>query len=211
MLKALAISVLLIGDSITFGTMSGNGGASYADSLAVCLGEKFKVVNAGCGGASSLDWTLTFPGTICGGVGILPDGLFSTRVLPNLPSRMAVVMLGTNDAIGYLEPQPVAVETYRLALNEIISNLQDRHVKSVVLMTPPDHAWSDPAARNRLVGYRDQVLKACSRMRRVFCGPDVFELLDLESDFDGNSIHPNAAGHQKIAGALCQWIKENRA
>ncbi len=44
--------VLLIGDSITEGAVSGTPGVPYADVVATDLGPGFDVLNLGCGGAS---------------------------------------------------------------------------------------------------------------------------------------------------------------
>jgi lysophospholipase L1-like esterase len=205
---ASPLRVLLIGDSITYGTgfVSDDAGPPYAELLASLLDADHEVVNAGCGGASSLDWSLSLPGSVCGGVGVLPDGLFVERALPHLPAEMVSIMLGTNDAIGFFEPRPVPVPIYRLALDEIVSNLLAAGADTVILMTPPDHIWPDPAARNRLIGYREQVLDICSETSSVICGPDVFALLDPVLHFEGGDLHPNARGHAIIAQSLYETI-----
>jgi lysophospholipase L1-like esterase len=205
---AAPIRVLLIGDSITYGTgfVSGGAGPPYAELLASLLDGGYEVNNAGCGGASSLDWTLSLPGFACGGVGVLPDGLFVERALPHLPTEIASVMLGTNDAVGFFEPNPVSVEAYRYALDEIVTNLFAAGAGTAILMTPPDHIWPDSAVRARLLGYREQVLDICSETSGVVCGPDVFTLLDPELHFEGDNVHPNASGHAIIAQSLYETI-----
>ena len=40
----------------------------------------------------------------------------------------------------------------------------------------------------------------------VLCGPDLQLLLDADLDFQPGDIHPNAAGHAKIADALYQKV-----
>jgi len=92
--------VLLIGDSITEGTVSGTPGSPYAAVVATDLGPEFDVLNLGCGGASSFDWRPDTGVTICGGLFI---DLWAQRVLPNVPAEIATVMLGTNDATGFFE------------------------------------------------------------------------------------------------------------
>jgi lysophospholipase L1-like esterase len=204
---AAPVRVVLIGDSITYGTgfVSDDAGPPYAELLTSSLGNGYEVMNAGCGGSSSLDWTLTLPGVLCGGVGVVTDGLFVERALPHLPAEIVSIMLGTNDAIGFFEPQPVPVVAYRLALDEIVSNVFAAGADVVILMTPPDHIWPDPAACDRLTGYRDEVVDICSKTSGVVCGPDVFTLLDPDLDFEGG-VHPNAYGHAMIAQSLYQTI-----
>jgi lysophospholipase L1-like esterase len=203
--------VLLIGDSITWGMVSGEPGPSYAERLGELLGPDFDVINAGCGGASSLDWTLSQPDVICGGVGILEPGLFEAHALPHVPSHVAVVLLGTNDAVGFFEPVPVEVATYGASINEIVWNLLTNGVRRVILMTAPDHDWEDPDRVARLAGYRDEILALCADHPRVVCGPDLYGLLDLNVHFEPNDVHPNAAGHARIADDLTDAVLSSTA
>jgi lysophospholipase L1-like esterase len=199
--------VVLIGDSITWGIVSGNGGPPYAEVLAELLGPDYEVVNAGCGGASSLDWTLSQPGFLCGGVGVLGAGLFGARARPHLPTDVATVLLGTNDAVGYFEPVPLEAPTYRAAMNEVVRNLLFFGVGRVVLLTAPDHDWDDSAPVQRLAAYREEILDLCFHHPRVECGPDLHQLLDLEAHFEPDDVHPNAAGHATIAYELAEVVR----
>jgi len=198
--------VLLIGDSITWGMVSGEPGPPYAEVLAELLGPGYEVIDAGCGGATSLDWTLSQPDVICGGVGVLEGGLYEERARPYLPVDIATVLLGTNDAVGFFEPVPIEVPVYAAAMNEIVWNLLADRARWVILMTAPDHDWADPAAVARLAGYRDEIRALCASHPRVVCGPDLYELLDLELDFAPGDVHPNATGHARIASELARTI-----
>ncbi|MEN8184194.1 MAG: SGNH/GDSL hydrolase family protein [Myxococcota bacterium] len=200
--------VLLIGDSITQGMVSGDGGLPYAEVLAELLGPDYDVINAGCGGASSLDWTLSQPDVICGGVGILEPGLFEAHAEPHLPSDLAVVLLGTNDASGFFEPIPVEVPSYAAAMNEIVWNLLVAPTRHVILMTAPDHDWEDPDRVARLAGYRDEILALCDSHPRIACGPDLHQLLDLGVHFAPGDVHPNADGHATIATELAEVVTD---
>jgi lysophospholipase L1-like esterase len=203
---AAPFSVVLLGDSITFGQVSEPVGPSYAELLADSLGSDFAVTNIGCGGTSSLDWTRSRGSAICGGVSgfVLPD-LYEGRALPTLPADLVTIMLGTNDAIGFFEPGIVAVEDYRDAILEIATSLLLDGADQVMLMTPPPNFVSTLPA-SFIVQYRAQVLDICGAPGdAILCGPDVYALLG-PSDF-GNSIHPNAAGNAKIASALDPAIR----
>jgi lysophospholipase L1-like esterase len=195
---AAPIRVLLIGDSITRGRVSGPEGPAYAELLPSLLGEGYEVTNIGTGGASSLDWTLSCPGT--------PWNLFPTLAVPNLPSEVVSILLGTNDAIAFYEPEPVSVELYRLAIEEIVENLFAEGAGIVILMTPPDHIGSDPTSRDRLIGYREEILLICSQIPGVVCGPDLFTSLDLDLHFEDGDTHPNAQGHLVIANSLSETV-----
>jgi lysophospholipase L1-like esterase len=200
--------VLLIGDSITQGIVSGDEGLPYAAVLAELLGPGYEVINGGCGGSSSLDWTLSQPDVICGGVGSLEPGLFEVQALPHLPANVVVVLLGTNDAIGFLEPVPVEVPIYAAAMNEIVWNLLVARARHVILMTAPDHGWEDPDRVARLAGYRDEILALCASHPRLVCGPDLHQRLDLDVHFEPGDVHPNAEGHATIAAELAEVVRD---
>ena len=50
----------------------------------------------------------------------------------------------------------------------------------------------------------------CRAIPHVHCGPDLLTLLDPESDIESGEVHPNGAGHDKIAGALERAISDLR-
>ena len=79
----------------------------------------------------------------------------------------------------------------------------------VVLMTPPNHGWGPTDAR--IVEYRAAILEMCSYGGGVVCGPDLYTLLDRVTHFASEpplEVHPNAAGHTKIAEAMEPLILE---
>ena len=55
--SATPLRLVLVGDSITAGQVSAPKGPPYAELVAEALGPAFEIVNLGCGGTSSLDWT----------------------------------------------------------------------------------------------------------------------------------------------------------
>jgi lysophospholipase L1-like esterase len=195
--------VVLVGDSITLGQVSRPKGPSYAQLLQRLLGPAFEVVNLGCGGSSSLDWTRSRGSLLCDGKVTRPS-LYDARVLPVLPAQFATVLLGTNDSKGIKEERRISAEEYGEALREIATNLLDDGAERVVLMGPPLAAhWR--RALMRIVEYGDAVRAICEGNPRVLCGPDVRYLLLLE-DFAPGNVHPNGSGHAKIAAALAEFL-----
>lgn len=200
---ALPSSVVLVGDSITHGIVSG-GGTPYAPLLADALGGDFAVANLGCGGASSLDWTLSRGGAICGGEPFQIPNLYQARARAQLPAEIVTILLGTNDALGFFEPEVVSAQAYSDAISEIVDHLLADGAEQVMLMTPPQNFQSLSAQFN-LAAYRLEILALCGTDPAVLCGPDLFSLLGA-ADFATGNLHPNAAGHQKIADALTPAI-----
>jgi len=201
--------VVLIGDSITAGKVSGEAGPGYADVLAVQLGAAYVVSNQGCGGSRLSDWRPDSPAAICGN-GVFE--LWEERVTPNLPAELVTVMLGTNDATGFLPlrpSQPVPVEEYAAALSKIVNALRDAGARRVLLMTPPPRCeTASKATLDRLKGYRREVLATCATTPEVVCGPDAYALLDPAEHFEACDAHPNATGHATLGKQLAHQVKK---
>jgi lysophospholipase L1-like esterase len=199
------IEVLLIGDSITVGVVSGADGLPYPKILRSHLGADFEVTNIGCGGTTSLDWTLTQASPWCGAERVAPN-LFEGRALPNLPAAFVALLLGTNDAVGFMEPEPISIETYAAAIDEIVANLIVFGADNVILLTPPPRCFEDADIPRRLRGYRRAILTRCSEFANTLCGPDLYAILDLDLHFANCDPHPNALGHEVIASELSETI-----
>jgi lysophospholipase L1-like esterase len=197
------IRVVLVGDSITAGTVSRPKGPSYAQLLQRQLGPAFEVVNLGCGGSSSLDWTRSRGSLYCGGKVTRPS-LYDARVRPALPAQFATVLLGTNDSQGFKEARRLPADEYVAALREIATNLLDDGAERVVLLGPP-LVVHKVNAMLRLVAYGDAVRAVCDENPRVLCGPNVRYLLTSD-DFARGNVHPNGPGHAKIAAALAEFL-----
>ena len=209
------IRVLLIGDShsatgdkYVSGKEDGQSYRSYADQLERKLAESHALTNIACPGASLLDWTREAKKTPCPP----PDdrafkGLFRTLAQPELPVAIAVVLLGTNDSIGWYEPAPVTPEAFASGLDQLLAALESNGAETIVLMTPPDQPVF-PEDRGRLRAYRETIRNRCTARQHVVCGPDLFTLLDSEFDFAAGELHPNGAGHSKIATALEEVIRQ---
>ena len=190
-----------MGDSITAGTVSGSEpGDPYAALLADALGPDFDVTQVGCGAASSLDWAPSATGQFCGSQGIQIPNFYEVRAVPELPADLVTILLGTNDAMGFFEPAPVDPEVYGDAIEELVFGLLADGANQVLLMTPPSN-FSSIGAQLNLIDYREEIFAICGAIDGAVCGPDVFTLLGT-GDFESGNVHPNAAGHQKLADAL---------
>ena len=209
------IRVLIIGGSTSSSRALGppglNPGVPFSDQLELKLGPDFELINVACGGSTSIDWSTTTPGRLCPNsdlptTPIAPLGLVEEFVRPHLPVSIATILLGTNDAMGFSEPEdlPVLPDAYGGAIDELVAVLLAGGVDTVILMTPPKMA--DFSALLFLSDYRDEILARCSAGGSVICGPDLYLALRFGTDFLYDGIHPNAQGHDKITEALYQQL-----
>jgi lysophospholipase L1-like esterase len=190
--------MLFVGDSITAG-----GGATVASSggFVALLAARFpeiEMANLGCNGATVRDWTTVQPQA--------PHCVFGsaweTLAQPELPAHITHVMLGTNDAVGFLEPvvagaRWVSPEEYEFRLRTLV----ERSPGLVLLSSPPRVPLSPTGRRDeRLQAYRGIVLYIVEDYWYVELGGDFYWILDPSSDLDG--VHPNDAGHAKMADEL---------
>ena len=205
---AAPYEVVLLGDSITQGVSSAPIGPSFASLLSDSLGAGFDVINIGCGGTSSRDWSPSSGISVCVGLPDpnLPANLYRALAVPNLPADLVVIMLGTNNAIGAFEPAPLTAEEYRAALEELVTQSLVDGASEGMLATPPPN-FADPEAMPTLLAYAAEILDLCSATGdAVRCGPDILSLLQSE-DFEPGQIHPDAIGHAKIADAMVDSIR----
>lgn len=194
---AIPIRVVTIGDSITLGSSSAPEGPGWVELLAERFSATHDFINVAKGGSSSLDWT-----GLNGG-----PNYFDIFALPELPADLVMIMLGTIDASGYGEIVPVSVEQYRTALELLVARSLLAGANEVVLTGPPPVWWLGPGAV-RIFEFQGVVAEICSATAHVRCGPDVYGLLDVETDFAFEDVHPNAAGHEKIAAAFAEYVPE---
>lgn len=209
------VKVLVIGDSFSVhGSRFVTGdvhGPAYVDGLPALMGEGYEIESVACGGASAIDWSTSKPGIFCetDDVGLFPRGLFRDRALPKLPADVALVLLGTNDAMGFMElGGRVDTKSFRLAIEELLDALNDAGVDDVILAIPPDSVFI--RYHERLVEYRAVLQSLCAERSNVACGPDFFAVLDPVWHFPGGGIHPNAEGHQQMAEAFAASLRQLR-
>lgn len=210
---ALPSEVLLIGDSITEGGVSYPAGTDftcrqglcYAERLSEMLGSGYQITNAGVGGSTTVDWTRSTPAIPHVLVDGVPTTLFSGLAVPNLPSEIVLIMLGVNDALGFLESTPTLPSVYSENLDQMIARIFELGANQVILVGPSPLFAFDSSVQGRLNDYGSAVESLCATTVDVICGPDLRSLL-TRSDFAGDDVHPNPAGHEKIAMALADSI-----
>ncbi len=199
------VRVLLLGDSITQGDVSGPTGVPYAERLARLLGAGYDVRNLGCSSTSSADWHPRAGPRLCA-AGLVD--LWKDRVAPNLPADVVIVLLGTNDAIGFLEPARTSSSDYRMNLRQLLMALRSAEVPRTILLTPPARCpRASPDAHRLLERYGDVIRDLCSTLDGVECGPDLHRRLDVRRDFFRCDVHPNREGHERIARMLAAEIR----
>jgi lysophospholipase L1-like esterase len=198
------LRVLLVGDSITAGTVGGASGPAYPERLASALGPDFEIAVAGCDGTTTRDWLPEGGGRLCGERVVRPD-LYHAVALPELPARVSVVLLGSNDAHGYREREPISVEEYGENLRALARALLRDGSDRVLLMSAPP-TYHRIKRYRRLMSLRARVAEVCAVEPRVDCGPNLFDLL-APDDFEPQDLYPNAQGHARIASALAEVLR----
>lgn len=198
--------VLLIGDSITAGVGSGPGYLSEQDSFAAIVSaaepERFEFVNLGCSGAETTDWVVESEQNLCWPFATGAD-LWDVMLAPILPyAPRAFVMLGTNDASD-ADGTPSSPASYRENLVELLRRL-DGNVASATLLPPPPWLSAPAAVQERLAAYRSELAALCADPPEL---PRHLEIRCADPELGPNdaylgNAHPNASGHDKIAGAV---------
>ncbi len=216
------VEILLIGDSITEGFISGSEGLTrscvekrcWAAQLAARLGQGYRVIERGVGGATTLDWVSPTVGIPFTEFETSQVSLFDGLAARDLPASIVVILLGANDAVGFGEDAPLRPDEYARNLELLTRRLLDYGVGQVVLLPPTPHHAAPPRVRVRLFEYRFAIERLCRAMSEegstkpsaVICGPNLLDLLGPEH-FEKNDVHPNASGHRRIAEAVAETIE----
>lgn len=219
---ALGIEVLLIGDSITEGFISGPEGLTrscveercWAAQLTTRLGQGYRVIERGVGGATTLDWAGPAVGIPYAEIEGSPVPLLEGLAAEDLAAEIAVILLGTNDATGFVEDAPIPPDEYGRKLELLTRRLLDRGTDHVVLVHPPPQRDAPAEVQTRLTAYGLAIERLCQsspsepscERPAVVCGPNLLDQLGPEH-FEKNDIHPNAAGHRRIAETVADTIE----
>jgi lysophospholipase L1-like esterase len=183
--RASAETIVLVGDSISAGAGASSPKRAYAFRLERALVREHRVVNYSRGGWSvAADVGVIDPADVPGAAALAPD--------------VVVLALGTNDYGGGL-PLDDFRAGYQAALEALAA------VGTVVCVTPYRRSDAWEATRNAAGGvpsdYRAAVRAACEAAGRIPL--DGFEALPSQA-FLPDGIHPNDAGHSRIA----KWLEK---
>lgn len=225
------VRVVMVGDSITHGTMSGTVDApSYPEWVTDWLGEDYEVFVEGCGLSDSMDWRpdsayFYQPFGACAGGKVF--WLYRTHLIdPGLiPADIVTILLGTNDATAAVQGgEPILPDDYEDNLRFIVEDLLLEGARRIILMAPPPLPlhFDQPLAglpgateRDLIPIYESRVALICDDFERVTCGPKLNRILTLDDHFDPvrpDSVwldqHPNPEGHLRIAVQLFDAISK---
>jgi len=172
------------------------------------------VIARGVGGSTTLDWVGPTVGIPYAELEDALVPLFEGIAVPDLPTEIVIILLGTNDAIGYWEDSPVSPDEFSRNVELLTRRLLDRGAGRVVLVPPPPQHHAPREVRLRLFGYRAAIERLCRVMSSewsadlppVLCGPNLLDLLGPE-DFEKDDVHPNEQGHRRIAEAVAETIE----
>jgi len=184
--------LLAVGDSL----MADPGGVpSFVERLEI---PGARLVNLACAGASSADWVRADPAT----TGPCYEAGAASRLDAWL-GRPAVVLvlIGSNDSYGFMEPGVTPPAQYRRNLERLVARFR----APVVVSVPPPNRVATPM----LAAYRDEILGVVAAHDHVFLGVDFLAELPLERLRDG--VHPDAEGHSLMAERLRPVVIERLA
>lgn len=183
------IRVACIGDSIT--ELSG-----YPELAAKTLGPHYKVGNFGSSGTTislNSDYPYMYSETF--------DR--ATRFQPEI----AVIMLGTNDAISSDDPSQISLKVDLLTL---VKNLKSSASEALVYFVKPPPIFSEWNGLRGEVLIKEVIPAIEQTATELHLGViDVFSALnDRSYFFDG--VHPNEKGARVMANVVCQAIRGSK-
>jgi lysophospholipase L1-like esterase len=197
--------LLVLGDSHVEGLQSNPRGPNFVDVLREELGWSYEVVAAGCSGSTTHDWTRDGDSLGCSILNAYPE-----LAQPQLPAEIVVILLGTNDAVGFGEEQPITSQAYAQAMQELVRRVGRDGGQCVLLLGPPPNPLAWKRGRQRLKQYPKALAALAEQEPNVYMGPDLQEFINFEEHFDGRKVHMNAAGHRLIGERLAVAVRELR-
>lgn len=164
--------IVLLGDSHTRRI-------GWADTIIDALFPT-RVEKHALGGLRSEDW---LPG----------GGLWVASNFDNDPPTSVVILLGTNDAFGF-----VPSATYIVQIEVIVDRFIILGAEQIILVSPP----SGPPQFTE--SYRDELYDLCDfdLHDEIECGPDLLIELVHPVDFIFDNIHLSVAGNDRVAELL---------
>jgi lysophospholipase L1-like esterase len=197
--------VVVFGDSHVKGQQSKPRGPSFVEVLREELGPRYEVVAAGCPGSSAHDWTRDGPSLYCSMLNAYPE-----VGRPHLPAEIVVILLGTNDAVGFSEERPLTPKVYAEAMRKLAGRTQGDGGQRILLLGPPPNPLVGKRGARRLRQYSKALAALAEEEPNVYMGPDLQEFIDSEEHFGGRTAHMNAVGHRLIGERLARAVRALR-
>ncbi|MBN1184179.1 MAG: T9SS type A sorting domain-containing protein [Bacteroidales bacterium] len=204
--QAYKVRMAFIGNSITQGVYGyglSNADTSYATQfgnlMETIYGDTLEILNAGVSGRTMLK-TSSAP--------IWSESIFATA-LKTVPD-ICLIMLGTNDS----KPDLLASVEERFLDDylSMIDTFRFRNPDTKFIVCDPTPIWGqhpyssgNPHHDTILVNYTIPLIDSVAKMKSTY-------LLDLHTPFVDSvqytydSLHPNGAGHKKMAQILFNWF-----
>ena len=202
MLEAAALSLLILGDSLSTDLphLVAGGGTPY--SVVVAERSDGATTNAAVYATTSRQWN---PET----------GLsyYANRAKPAMPVDWVIILLGSNDASGFGQAAPTPPEEYVANIEALALTALEDGAGRVLLGIPPHDQYGRAETAAHLAAYREELLNLCDEIPAIDCGPDYTEVLSAEAghySFEewGGFIHPNESGHLAMAEAVWTLVPE---
>ncbi len=197
LLSGDAVRIVCFGDSVTGVYYHTGSRRAYTDMLGIALRQaapkaNIEMLNAGISGNTTVDALARIDHDV---IGHQPD--------------LVTVMFGLNDMTR------VPLEQYRKNLKAIVTKCQAAG-SDVILATPNNVLTTGDRPTEKLIQYCDVIRQIGSELNVPVC--DAYRELDAvrqHSAIDwrllmSDAIHPNMAGHKRIAASLAQSITGQR-
>jgi acyl-CoA thioesterase-1 len=172
--------VVVLGDSLSVSPSTTDNFPAALQQRLDAEGYRWRIVNAGIGGAVTADGVRRLDSVLTSASGIL------------------VLELGANDGL-----RRVPSETVEQNLATIIERAQARGIRVLLcgMETPPTHGWEYTVAFHR-------VFPSLASKYDVPLVPFLLAGVALNSSFNGpDGIHPNAAGARLIAETVWPYLE----
>ncbi|MBQ8279190.1 MAG: hypothetical protein IJZ23_05060 [Roseburia sp.] len=189
--------VVCVGDSITYsqGVLTTRDTESYPAILATLLGDEYQTYNFGL-----CNRTLLSSGNMP-----YTNEDFATESL-TIDADIVIIMLGTNDS----KPANWNAGQYEAEYVQFVQNYQNMEsAPEVYIMLPPrvfledtdDGNCNDATLKNEVIPAIERV--AAQTGAKLI---DLYAVTEEHPEWFSDGLHPNAAGNQAIAQAICEQI-----
>jgi lysophospholipase L1-like esterase len=126
---------------------------------------------------------------------------------PHLPAEIVVILLGSNDAVGFSEERPLTPQVYAQAMQKLVRRVQRDGGQRLLLLGPPPNPLARGRGAQRLRDYPKALAALAEQEPNVYMGPNLQEFIDLEEHFGGRRVHMNAVGHRLIGERLALAVR----